>query len=179
MPALKSILCINFVFWTLSSFGQDNFWNEKGLIVSTYSLMQANDSTFQIKTVAKEPDTFKVQVSGTDSLSITHFFQTYTDGSVDDESLCDSLIIELHCGACTEEHLNKLFRSKERKWLKISDSAYVSQKAVSKFWLADKSASKYRVPIMEIHSRNYSAIIIIYSKVLTKEEWKVLKRKID
>jgi hypothetical protein len=171
---MKTILCINFVFWALSSFCQDNFWNEKGAIVSKYTLMQTNDSTFQFKTTARD-DNFTILITGSDSLRINHFFQSYSNGSINDESLCDSLVIELLCSNCKEGHLNTLIHSKERKWLKLSDSLYISRKSVSKFWPTDKSPNKFRVPIMEIHPGNIMTRIIIHSEILTKEEWKALK----
>lgn len=170
----KNILLICLLCSSATAFTQDRFWNEKANIISAYEQMQANDTTFQIETIDGD-SLFTVVISGTDSLRIEHFFQPYTNGNVGDESLCDSLSITLFCSECFETHLRKLIRSKERKWYKLSDSCYVSQKTVSKFFPADRSPGTYRFPVMEIRTANHATTIILYAKIMTKKEWKALK----
>lgn len=170
---LKAIglLCLACLVWQLNASAQDDFWNEKGLILSKYQ--DRSDSVFQVTTEDKG-DELIVRISGSDSLEITHFFRLRN--TVHEESLCDSLVIRLLCAECVEKHTQKLIRSGERKWLLLPDSVYISRRNVSSISRAGKSPKRFGVPMMKIDRGVGCTTVTIYRRELTAKEWKALKR---
>lgn len=171
---MTNTITIIFFLLGLNLFSQDNFWYEKGNIISEYSEFKNNTKAFKYQTLSSE-NTFTVSINGTDSMRVQHFFRPYNDGSFNEESLCDSLIIELLCQKCIDQHLSKLIKSKERKWRKTTDSIYISSKAVGKYPYRGKLPTKFMVPMMKINSSEKITTITIYPLMFTKQEWREMK----
>ena len=154
-------------------FSQDNLWNNRENINLKYK--NYSDSSYRY-TISGETTNILIGIYGSDSLEINHFFKRYTNGSIDNESLCDSLIINLFCKECVNYHLKKTIASKDRHWIKLSDSLYFSPKWVSKFTPFDKSDIIYTIPMMKITKEENVTDIILYTDLITKKKLNELKK---
>lgn len=159
----------------LQAQGPDNLWTEKQLIISEYEDLSKIDTSVQYN-IADSSNRIFITIKGTDSLELIHYIKPYHNGTTDNESICDSMMIKLLCTDCVDKHTSKLIYSRDRKWLQISDTFYISQKWVSKFRPADKSPNIYTAPVMEIKTKEIYTEVILYTQKLTKKELKELKK---
>lgn len=172
---MKTTLIFIFIILTQTTlWGQDNLWNERGNIIHQYE--SYSDTSYQY-VILDNTDNIAIRIYGSDSLEIEHFIRPYTNGTIDNESLCDSVVINLLCDSCVEFHISRMSNSKERKWIKLSDSIFISSKCVSKFRPADKTATIYTVPMMKIKDNGNLTQIILFTERMTKKKWKEIKSK--
>ncbi|GEM_PF-4967786 len=165
-----------FIFHILTQtivLSQDQLWNDRENIILEYE--NYPDTNFKY-IIIDSTDEILVKIYGHDSLEITHYIKPYQNGKFDNESICDSILINLMCDSCVQFHVNQLTKNKIRKWVELSDSMYISSKWVSKFWPTDKSSNIYTVPIMKIIHEQKTTRIILYTQELTKKKWKELKK---
>ncbi len=150
---------------------QDNLWNERHDILSEYDALAASDTNFRIR-IVDSTSRITVFIEGKDSLQLTHFIRPYSNGIIDDESPCDSLVIALDCSRCAPEHIRKIIASKQRKWVQTSDSTYISKRWVMKFQPANHDPVTYTVPLLLIRTTVTQSEIVLYTAIFTKYEWK-------
>jgi hypothetical protein len=152
---------------------QDNLWNDRENIILEYENYSDQDFNYIITDSIRE---ILVKIYGQDSLEVTHFIRPYQNGEFDNESICDSIIINLLCDSCVEYHILQMTNSKTRKWIELSDSSYISSKWVSKSESSNKESNIYTVPILKVIENQNLTQIILFTKELTKNEWKELKK---
>lgn len=176
IATLRQILLIYILFVNLQAklFCQDNLWNDRENIIFIYKSYPAINYQYIISDYTSN---ILVGIYGSDSLEINHFIRPYTNGSIDNESICDSIIIKLFCKECINYHLEKTINSKDRQWIKLSDSLYISPKWVSKFTPYDESDIIYTIPMMKIIKKENATDIILYTNVITKKKLKKLKKR--
>jgi hypothetical protein len=155
-----------------TTFAQDNFWNEKGDVLQYYQNIKSSDTNF-VYEINDINNIVKVKIDGEDNLLITHFFSFDSDNEIYNESICDSLIIELNCIDCIDKHINKLINSKQRRWQEYSDTLYISRTNVATL-KQKKKAKVFSVPFMHIHSDRTTTRVTIYRENLTKKQWKMM-----
>lgn len=167
------LVYIVIMFSQLSLWSQDNLWNDRESIIQEYE--NYPDTNFQYF-ILNNTDELLVKIYGQDSIEITHYFKPDNYDEMDNESICDSIVIELLCETCVDYHITQMSESKYRKWVKVSDSVYISSKWVSKFWPSDKSPNIYTVPIMRVIKGDDLTRILLYTDEFTKKEWKAIRK---
>ncbi|MGV3609807.1 MAG: hypothetical protein ACO1N0_02590 [Fluviicola sp.] len=173
---MKKILFITFILTNSISFCQEYFGYERSMVISEYRQMEFGKS-FQVE-IIDDISTFTVLMSGNDSFAIKHFFRpNKIDGEITDESICDSLVFDFFCVKCLDQHLQELLHSKQRKWVKLSDSLFLSKKWISKFMPAGKDPNLFTFPMMQWERTGTSTKVLIYPKTMTKEVFKKLIAK--
>lgn len=173
MSMNKTLIFILLLLGQTSLFGQDQLWNDRGSIINVYEAY--TDTSFRY-VIADSGKKITVGIYGSDSLVITHYIRAYQNEKIDDESICDSIVINLLCDSCAEFHMNRMVDSKGRKWVEISDSLYISSKWVSKFSPSDKTPTIYTVPFMKFIQEKETIQILLYTEELTKKRWQELKK---
>lgn len=168
------LIFIYLIFTQTVLYGQDNLWKERGSII--FQFENYPDASYQF-VIVDSTAKISIGIYGEDSLEITNYIRPYSSGKFDDESLCDSVVTNLLCDSCVEFHIEQMRDSKERKWVKLSDSLFVSSKWVSKLRPEDKTSTIYTVPIMKITKKDSFTQIILYTERMTKEKWKALKNE--
>lgn len=156
-------------------FAQDFLWNEKGMIIEHYDFVKT-DTIKNHYTIDSTINRFSLIVSSSDSLRVDYYIRPYTNGTIDLESICDSIVLSLYCERCIPVHSQRLIDTKRRKWQKLSDSLFFSRKWVSKHIPGDKSGKTVRVPYLLIDKQESHTQITLFTKVLLMEEWKRMKK---
>ncbi|MES2589355.1 MAG: hypothetical protein V4622_10265 [Bacteroidota bacterium] len=172
---MKKITLILISLFNLQTqcWSQDNLWNNRENIIFQYE--SYTDTIYQY-IILDNTNNISVGIYGSDTLEINHFIRPYTNREIDNESICDSLIIKLICQDCVDFHISKAINSKERNWIKLTDSLFISPKWVSKFIPNDKTTNIYTLPVMIITKVDSLTQIILYTEKVTKKKWKELKK---
>lgn len=156
-------------------FAQDFLWYEKGMIIDHYEYVKT-DSIKHHYTIDSTINRFSLMVSSSDSLRVDYFIRTYTNGTIDQESICDSIVFSLYCEPCIPVHTQRLIDTKWRKWQKLSDSLYFSRKWVAKSSVQNKLGVKVTVPYLLIDKQASHTQITLFTKVLLVDEWKRMRK---
>lgn len=156
-------------------FAQDHLWDDKMTIIEAYVNVEI-DSTKTHYDFDSTSNRFSLLVSRIDSLRIDFYFEAYENGTIDDFSTCDSIVLSLYCDRCIPVHTQRLIDTKWRKWQKLTDTLYFSRKWVRKHIPGDKSGKTVTVPYLLIDKQESHTQITLFTKVLLVEDWKRMKK---
>ena len=116
-----------------------------------------------------------VRIDGRYALRCSYFF----DDEIDEEGLCDSMVIHYGCGPCFDRDLNSMLSYQYNDWLRMSDGRYITPRG--RYQLRDQKGPRIlALPMLTIERHEGEAICgvmwLSYFTLPKREAKALLKR---
>ncbi len=173
---LKTKIFLLHLLLSFNIIAQDNVGYDIFDITEIYNL---NTAPWVLNTQMRD-SIFTVFIAGPDSIIISHFFRKYEDGTLDEYSICDSLIYEVSCNDCSEFHVKSFLEDRTRQWVQISNNHYIARKEIEVdiriYSLFFFRISDYTTAALNVNYLPGKLLITVYSQKFERNEWKAFKR---
>lgn len=152
---------------------QDHLGDDRITILNDFTDYVGSDSNYQID-IEDHTNVISISIIGECSLNLTYFLQEDLDGSISEESFCDSAIMRVLCAECVDSYLAQLLESRNRRWTQVSETEFVSKRWVRKFNPKAKGPNLYTIPCLEVLRTDVETVVTLYMGKWTRREWKAI-----
>lgn len=166
---LLNVICVH-TLWS-----QDMLYDDRINITSHYYDLSETDTNFSY-TFEETGDLFTVHINGSDSLELIHYFEFWDEDTLVDYMYCVKIDVKMLCEDCTEVHVSKMLDSKYRKWVKVSESKYLSRRWVSKIH-SSGNPNRVVVPVLQVIQNGSFTTVQLSTNEYIRKEWKARIRK--
>jgi hypothetical protein len=170
MKSIKSYLSILLVSISTIGISQDYMLMDSAEVMESIKYWQV-DSMGPGINILDTADGITFQTMG--------FYKVRESVSFDYDNVCDSINIKISCTKCVHKVINSILENKERKWVKNSDSSYISPNWTSKS-IPNVGGTTYEVvkmTISKIDREEFCVKVILNLVTISKEERKSIKKK--
>lgn len=154
----------------LSLWSQDMLYDDRINITTHYYDLSETDTSFSY-TFEEALNHFTVHINGSDSLELIHYFDFWAEDTLVDYMVCMKIVFKMLCEDCAEVHVSKMLESKYRKWVKLSESKYLSRRWVSKI-NSSKNSRRVDVPVLEIKEEEGITTATLTVNEYLRKDWK-------